>query len=152
MKHLYISVPTQREYCIKSDNLSCCSNIAVFLFTYKTCSKQYTGSTESFRSRFNNYKSAHRNFIKGNSVKQASFYGHFEDDKHGMSDWEITLIDQRENVDDLRRRESFWQHEFNTFQSNELNEHDVALFSCTYLLNYYVVFIFSRLTHYIVAH
>ena len=61
-----------------------------------------------------------------------------------MSDWEITPIDQRENIDNLRRRESFWQHEFNTFQSNELNEHDVALFSCVYLPNYYVAFIFSR--------
>ena len=37
---------------------------------------------------FNNYKSAHRNFIKGNTVKQPSFHAHFEDDKHhGMSDW-----------------------------------------------------------------
>ena len=33
--------------------------------------KQYTGSTENFRSRFKNCKSAHRNFIKGNTVKQA---------------------------------------------------------------------------------
>ena len=45
--------------------------------------------------RFNNYKSAHRNFIKGNTVKQPSFHAHFDgDEHHGMSDWEITLIDQ----------------------------------------------------------
>ena len=47
---------------------------------------------------------------------------------HGMSDWEITLIDQAENLDDLRRRESFWQYETNTFQSNGLSERDVVLF------------------------
>ena len=94
-KHLvtteaFRSFSTQREYCIKPNNLNCRSSNVVYLFM---C--QYTGSAESFRSRFNNYKSAHRSFIKGNTVKQASFVAHFEDDKHhGISDWEITLIDQ----------------------------------------------------------
>ena len=41
------SFGTQREYCIKPDNLNCCSNSVVHL-SYKTCSKEYTGSTESF--------------------------------------------------------------------------------------------------------
>ena len=45
-----------------------------------------------------------------------------------MSDWESTLIDQTESVDKLRRRESFWQYELDTFQPNGLNERDVALF------------------------
>ena len=45
-----------------------------------------------------------------------------------MSDWEITLIDQAESVDHLRRRESFWQYELVTFQPNELKERDVELF------------------------
>ena len=94
------SCSSQREYCIKPDNLNCRSNNVVYLFSCKTCSKQYTGSTESFRSRVNHYKSAHRNFIK-----QASFHVHFENGKHhGMTDWEITLIDQAESVGDLRRR------------------------------------------------
>ena len=88
-----------------------------------------TGRTESLRSRFNNYKSAYRNFIKGNTVKQVSFHAHFEDDKHrGMSDWKITLIDQTYNADDLKRRESFWQYELDTFQPNGLNERDVHFF------------------------
>ena len=65
----------------------------------------------------------------GNTVKQASFHAHFEDDKHhGISDWEITLIDQTDSVDNLRRREYFWQYELDTFQPNGLNERDVALF------------------------
>ena len=41
-----------------------------------------------------------------------------------------TLIDQAESADDLRRRESFWQYELDTFQPNGLNERDVALFWC----------------------
>ena len=64
-----------------------------------------------------------------NTVEQASFHAHFEDGKHhGINDWEITLIDQTDSVDDLRRRESFWQYELDTFQPNGLNERDVALF------------------------
>ena len=103
---------TQREYCIKPNNLNYCSSNVVYLFSCKACSKQYIGSTESFQSRFNNYKSAHRSFIKGNTIKQVSFHAHFEDDKHyRISDWEITLDDQTDSVDDLRRRESFWQYE-----------------------------------------
>ena len=123
------SFSTQREYCINPDNLNCRSNNVMHLFSCKTCSNQNTGSTESFRSRFNYYKSTHRNFIKGNTVKQASFHAHFDDDKyHGMSDWEIALINQAESVEDLRRRVSFWQYQLDTFQPNGLNEHDVGLF------------------------
>ena len=150
----YLLFSTQREYCIKPDNLNWRSNNVVYLFSCKTCSKQYAGGTESSRSRFNNYKSAHRNFSKGNSVKQVPFHAHFEDDKHhGMSDWESTLVNQAESVDDLRRRESFWQYELDSFQSNGLNERDVILFWCVHsfdvLLNLYIVFIFNGLTHYV---
>ena len=124
-------------------------NNVVYFFSCKACSKKYTGSTENFLPRFDNYKSAHRNFIKRNTIKQASFHTHFEDDKHGMSHWEIAVIDQTESVDDLRRRESFWQSKLDTFQPNGLNQHDVALFWHVYLLNLYIAFIFSSLTHYI---
>ena len=30
----------------------------------KTCRKQYTGNSEKFRVRFNNYKCVHRNYLK----------------------------------------------------------------------------------------
>ena len=67
--------------------------------------------------------------MKGNTVKQESFHGHFEDDKHhGMSDREITLIDETDSTQDLRRRESFWQYELDNFQPNGLNERGVTLF------------------------
>ena len=32
-----------------------------------------------------------------------------------MSDWEITLIDQTDTVNDLRRTEPFWQYELEPF-------------------------------------
>ena len=52
----------------------------------------------------------------------------------------------KQSVDDLRRRESFWQYELDTFQPNGLNERDVVLLMCLFT---YIVFIFSGLTHYI---
>ena len=47
----------------------------------------------------------------------------------GESDWEVRLIDQGVSVDDVRQRESYWQHKLDTFQSNGLNEHEVGLFN-----------------------
>ena len=40
----------------------------------------------------------------------------------------MRLIDQTDNVEDLRKRESFWLHELKTVKPNELNEREVALF------------------------
>ena len=57
------------------------------------------------------------------------FHAHFEDGKrHGMGDWEITLTDQTDIADDLRRGESFRQYELNTFRPNGFNERDMTLF------------------------
>ena len=62
-------------------------------------------------------------------MKQESFNVHFaEADHNGEEDWEVKLIDQTDNVEDLRKRESFWQHELENFQPNRLNEREVALF------------------------
>ena len=71
------SFSTQREYCIKANNLNCRFNNVVYLFSCKTCSKQYTGSTESFRSIFKNYKSAHKNFrqYRQRSIISLSLWG-----------------------------------------------------------------------------
>ena len=47
----------------------------------------------------------------------------------GESDWEVRLIGQGVSVDDVRQRESYWQHKLDTFQSNGLNEREVGLFN-----------------------
>ena len=52
-------------------------------------------------------------------VKQESFNAHFAMINHnGEDDWEVRLINQTDNVEDLRKRESFWQHKLDTFQPN----------------------------------
>ena len=64
-----------------------------------------------------------------NKVKQESFNAYFEEINHnGEDDWEVRLIDQTDNVENLGKRESFWQHELDIFQPNGLNEREVALF------------------------
>ena len=115
-------------YHIRPEYLNCSSQFAVYLISCKTYGKQYVGSTVDFRLRFNNYKCAHKNFLKGKEVKQESFHAHFEnDDHHGESDWEIKIIDQGKDADDIRRRESFWQYKLDTFQPNGLNDREVTL-------------------------
>ena len=52
-------------------------------------------------------------------VKQESFHARFADGAHsGEDDWEVGLIDQSDSTEDFRKRESFWQHELDTFQRN----------------------------------
>jgi len=118
-----------KSYNIRSKSCDCNSIGVVYLVTCKTCNIQYVGSTVTkFRFRFNNYKSCNRSFSVGNSVTQASFHHHFHQSGHNETkDWSFTLIDQADNINTLRHKESFWQHKLNTFFPNGLNERDVAL-------------------------
>ena len=87
------------------------SKNVVYLFSCKTCHKQYRGSAEEFSSRFNNCRCLHRNFLRNKKGKQELFHAHFTEGLHrGESDWEVRLIDQGVNADNLRWRECYWQH------------------------------------------
>ena len=99
------STTTQRTYFKRPENLRCSAENVVYLSTCKTCSKQYTGSTENFWPRFNNYRCAHRNFLKRKKVKQGLFNAHFAEVNHnGEDDWEVRLIDQTDNVEELGKK------------------------------------------------
>ena len=128
-RHQFESSSTKRIYSIRLQNLNCASKNVVYLFICKTCHKQYTGSTEEFWSGFNNYISSHGNLLRNKKVKQESFHAHFAEGLHqGESDWEVRLMDQGISVDDVRWRESYWQHKLDAFQPNGLNEREAALF------------------------
>ena len=88
-KHTNLNHHPRRAYIpLDRKNLNCASKNVVYLFTCKTCYKQYTGSTEEFQSRFNNYRYSHRNFLRNKKVKQGSFHAHFTEGLHqGESDW-----------------------------------------------------------------
>ena len=121
-------------------DLKCSSENVVYLFTCKACSKQYTESTEDIRPRFNNYRCANRNFLKRKKVKQESFNAHFAEVNHnGEDSLDVRLIDQTDNVEELRKRESFWQHELDTFQLNRLNECESGSFFIFNLSSLFVI-------------
>ena len=44
-----------------------------------------------------------------------------------MEEWKIAIIDRAENVSELRRRESHWQHSLDKFIPNGLNERFVDI-------------------------
>ena len=78
----FSSSTTKCTYEIRPENLNCRSKIVVYLISCKTCHEQYTGSSEEFRTRFNNYRCVHRNYCKNRKVKQKSFHVHFPDGAH----------------------------------------------------------------------
>ena len=78
----FTSSSTKRTYEIRPENLNCRSKNVAFLIFCKTCHKHYTGSLEEFRARFNNYRSAHRNYCNNRKVKQESFHARFADGAH----------------------------------------------------------------------
>ena len=62
-------------------------------------------------------------------VNQESLNAHFAEVNHnGEDSWEVRLIAQTENAEDLGKRESFSQDELHTFKLNGLNERKAALF------------------------
>lgn len=87
----------------------CSFENVVYLYTCKTCSNQDTGRSEDFQPKFNDYRYAKKNFLKGRKVKQESFNKYFFEVHHnGDNDWEVRLIDHTNNVEERKKRESFW--------------------------------------------
>ena len=73
--------------------------------------------------RFNNYKSKHRDFRKGNQkLPQTRFHDHY------CLDLDFTLFDQCETHKQLKEREAFWQHRLKTFYPLSLNEKEEYLY------------------------
>ena len=126
------------NFDIRKGPLDCNSKYVVYQIECNVCSDSfpYIGSTiTKFRTRINNYKSAHKKFRKaffnGESVKgiqQHKFHKHYcQEDHSGINDWNITLIDQvKGDLIKLREKESFWQHRLDTL-SNGLNDKEVPV-------------------------
>ena len=43
-----------------------------------------------------------------------------------MDDWSFILIDHASDINQLRKKESFWQHKLETFVPKGLNEKEVS--------------------------
>ena len=113
------------------------SNHFIYLFECKQCQYcfPYVGSTKTkFRYRINNYKSTHRKFrnkyvekdltivIKKRELRQKLFHEHYCWEGHqGIENCSVTLIDQVEDLDSLRKKELYWVNRLNTCAPNGLN-------------------------------
>ena len=116
---------------IQSGPLNCNSEKVLYLLKCKVCGEApYVGKAKTkFRYRFNNYKSKHRAFRKGNrKIPQKRFHDHYCLDDHlGIDDWDFTLFEQCETHKQLKERETFWQHQLKTFSPLGLNEKEEYL-------------------------
>ena len=103
-----------------------CFSLSVYIIYIYNVGKAKT----KFRYRFNNYKSKHRVFRKGNrKIPQKRFHDHYCLDGHlGIDDWDFTLFEQCETYKQLKERETFWQHRLKTFYPLGLNEKEEYLF------------------------
>ena len=82
---------------IQSGPLTCNSEKVLYLLQRKMCGEApYVGIAETkFRHRFNNYKSKHRAFRKGNrKIPQKRFHDHYCLDDHlGIDDCNFTVFE-----------------------------------------------------------
>ena len=88
----------QETFKIQSGPLTCDSEKVLYLLKCKVCGEvPYVGKAKTkFRYRFNNYKSKHRAFRKGNrKVPQKLFHTHYCLDGHSsIEDWDFVIFEQ----------------------------------------------------------
>ena len=64
--------------------------------------------------------------IKKSELKQKLFHEHYCSEGHqGIENWSVTLIDQVEDLDSLRKKELYWINRLNTWAPNDLNVREV---------------------------
>ena len=116
----------QEAFKIQSVPLTCNSEKVLYLLKCKICGEvPYLGKAKiKFRYKFNNCKSKHRAFRKGNrKVPQELFHTHYSLDGHsGIEDWDFVIFEQCETHVQLKERETFWQHRLKIFHPIGLNE------------------------------
>ena len=94
--------------------MNCDSEKVLYLLKCKVCGGgPYVGKAKTkFRYRFNNHKSKHRAFRKGNQkVPEKRFHAYYCLDGHiGIDDWNFIIFEQCETHEQLKERETFRQH------------------------------------------
>ena len=132
---------TNETFSISKGPLDCNSNHVIYLFECKQCQYRfpYVGSTKTkFRYRINNYKSTHRKFrkkyvekdlaivIKKSKLKQKLFHEQYCSQVHQeIENWSVTLTDQVEDLDLLRKKDLYWIKRLNTYAPNGLDVREV---------------------------
>ena len=120
--------------------LTCDNKCLVYLFTCKTCPKQYTGeTTDQFRLRWNNYKSNDRKFKRREPCIQKHLFEHFYSDGHNgfLEDVAITLIDKTDGKDP-KNRKNYWMRTLKTLAPEGLNI-ELCVWSNTIYTTYHYI-------------
>ena len=127
------SFTSKKSYKINL-KFDCNDKCSIYLFSCRTCSKQYKGKTTNrFRYRWNNYKLEARKAENGDmeDVKQM-FLDFLQDDHKGfLEDVEVRLIDKTQGSDPTKR-EYYWMRTIKTLHPDGLNiESDYLLPLCS---------------------
>ena len=112
----FTSTVTGETYKI-NHKFDCMEKCLIYLLTCNKCRKQYVGQTvDTFRYRWNNYRSNSRKHAHGISCMQEHLYEHFCDSEHSgfLNDVSITFIDKTDPANTLQR-ENYWKHTLKTF-------------------------------------
>ena len=116
----------QETFKIQKSPLNYDSEKVLYLLKCKVCGEvPYVGKAKTkLCYRFNNYKSKHKVFRKSNQkVPQERFHNHYCLDGHSrINDWDFVIFEQCETHEQLKERETFWQHRLKTFYPIGLNE------------------------------
>ena len=106
----------QETFKIQKDLLNCDSIKGLYLLKSKVCGKVGKAKT-TFWYRFNNYKSKHNAFRKGNQkVTQKRFQSHYcFDGNSGIDDWNFVIFERCETHEQKKEKETFWQHRLKNF-------------------------------------
>ena len=157
--------PCGKKTCLICDSVSTATTKVLYLLKCKICGKVlYVGKAKTkFRYRFDNYKSKHRAFRKGNrKVPQKLFHIHYCLDGHsGIEDWDFEqCFEQCKTHTQLKERETFWQQRLLPHRSKwkggvlKLIQKYLVLvffvFCLRFQLNRNVVFYFSIYFYYLI--
>ena len=98
------------------------------LFIFQNAKKMWksvcrNNSKLKFRTRLNNYKSAHKSFQTKKRETQKLFQGHYiQDDNEGKDNLRFKLINQCTANVEFRKRGLYWQHYLKNVFPDGLNE------------------------------
>ena len=106
-----------------NNKFDCMEKCLIYLLTCNKCRKQYVDQTvDTFRYRWNNYRSNSRKEAHGISCMQEHLYEHFCDSEHSgfLNDVSITFTDKTDPTNPLQRG-NYWKHTLKTFAPYSLN-------------------------------
>ena len=111
----FTNAVTHTSYKI-NHGFDCNDKCLIYLLTYKTCLKQYVGSTtDCFRYRWNNYKFNDRKNTRGEACSQEHLFEHLNSKGHNdfLHDVSVTVINKTDEKNPIKR-EHYWRHALKT--------------------------------------